>query len=58
MSGRDWLAKTKEQKREVVKKACEAWRKAGYQDIKSGDYFVEDIDKYYNYHGKKNSEKT
>ncbi len=55
--GREWLAKTEAEKKEVIKKACEAWRKAGYQKIKSVDYFVEDIDKYYNHHRQKDPEK-
>lgn len=52
--GKEWLAKTEDQKRETIKKVCEAWEKAGYQRIESIEYFVEDVDKYYNHHGQKN----
>jgi len=54
--GEEWLAKTEDQKRDAIEKVCEAWRKAGYQNIESVEYFVEDVDKYYNYHGKKDPE--
>lgn len=54
--GKEWMAKTQNQKREVIKKVCEAWEKAGYQKIKSIEYFVEDIDKYFRYFGQKNFE--
>lgn len=54
--GKEWLAKTENQKREAIKKVCEAWEKAGYQKIESIKYFVEDVDKYYNHHGKKDPE--
>ncbi|MBL7131571.1 MAG: hypothetical protein ISS45_09265 [Candidatus Omnitrophica bacterium] len=54
--GKEWLAKTENQKREAIKKVCEAWKKAGYQKIESVEYFVEDVDKYYNHHGKKDPE--
>ena len=52
--GKEWLAKTENQKREAIEKVCEAWEKAGYQKIESIKYFVEDVDKYYNHHGQKN----
>ena len=52
--GKEWMAKTENQKREAIEKVCEAWEKAGYQKIESIKYFVEDIDKYYNHHGQKN----
>jgi len=52
--GKEWLAKTESQKREAIEKVCEAWQKAGYQDIESVEYFVEDIDKYYRHHEQKN----
>ena len=52
--GKEWMAKTENQKREVIEKVCEAWKKAGYQKIESIKYFVEDVDKYYNHHGQKN----
>ena len=55
--GKEWLAKTEAEKKEVIKKACEAWRKAGYQKIESVEYFIEDIDKYYNHHRQKDPEK-
>jgi hypothetical protein len=55
--GKEWMAKTKNQKREAIEKVCEAWERAGYQGIESVDYFVEDIDKYYNHHGQKDPEK-
>ena len=51
--GKEWIAKTENQKRETIEKVCEAWKKAGYQKIESTEYFIEDIDKYYNHHGKK-----
>ena len=54
--GKEWMAKTEDQKRDAIEKVCEAWRKAGYQNIESVEYFVEDVDKYYNYHGKKDPE--
>lgn len=54
--GKEWLAKTEAEKKEVIKKACDAWRKVGYQKIESIEYFVEDIDKYYRHCGQKNSE--
>jgi len=54
--GKEWLAKTEDQKREAIKKVCEAWKKAGYQKIESVEYFVEDVDKYYNHHGQKDPE--
>ena len=54
--GKEWMAKTENQKREAIERVCEAWEKAGYKRILSVDYFVEDIDKYYNHHGKKNPE--
>lgn len=53
--GKEWLAKTEDQKRETIEKVCEAWRKAGYQNIESVKYFVEDIDKCYNHHRQKES---
>ena len=49
--GKEWLAKTENQKREAIKKVCGAWEKAGYQRIESVEYFVEDVDKYYTHHG-------
>jgi len=52
-NGKEWLAKTEDQKREAIEKVCEAWEKAGYQMIESIKYFVEDVDKYYNHHGQK-----
>ena len=55
-SGKEWAAKTEEQKSEAIEKVCAAWEKAGYKRIESVDYFVEDIDKYYNHHGKKDPE--
>jgi len=54
--GKEWLAKTEAQKKDAIKKACEAWRKAGYQNIESVEYFVEDIDKYYNHYRQKDPE--
>ena len=54
--GKEWLAKTENQKREAIKKVCVAWEKAGYQEIESVEYFIEDVDKYYNHHGKKDQE--
>ena len=51
--GKEWMAKTENQKREAIEKVCEAWEKAGYQIIESIKYFVEDVDKYYNHHGQK-----
>ena len=54
--GKEWLAKTDNQKREAIEKVCEAWEKAGYQRIESVEYFIEDIDKYYNYHREKDPE--
>ncbi|MFH1575868.1 MAG: hypothetical protein ABIB55_02915, partial [Candidatus Nealsonbacteria bacterium] len=53
--GKEWLAKTENQKREAIEKVCEAWEKAGYQKIESAEYFIEDVDKYYNHHGQKDS---
>ena len=47
------MAKTENQKRVALKKVCAAWGKAGYQGVESVEYFIEDIDKYYNHHGKK-----
>jgi len=55
-NGKEWLSKTEDQKREAIKKVCEAWEKAGYQKIESVEYFIEDVDKYYNHHGQKDSE--
>lgn len=55
--GKEGLAKTADQKREAIKKVCEAWAKAGYQKIESVEYFIEDVDKYYSHHGKKDPEK-
>ena len=54
--GKDWLAKTEDQKSEAIKKVCEAWEKEGYQKIESVEYFIADVDKYYNHHGKKDPE--
>jgi len=54
--GKEWLAKTEKQKKEAIEKVCEAWKKEGYQRIKSIEYFVEDVDSYYFHHGKKNPE--
>jgi len=54
--GKEWLAKTEDQKRKAIEKVCEAWEKAGYQKIESINYFVEDIDKYYNHYGQKDPE--
>ena len=31
--GKEWMAKTQNQKREVIKKVCEAGEKAGYQSV-------------------------
>jgi len=56
-NGKEWMAKTENQKREVIEKVCEAWEKAGYQKIESTKYFIEDIDKYYN-HGEKDPEES
>lgn len=55
--GKEWIAKTEGQKREAIKKVCEAWEKAGYQRIESIKYFVEDVDKCYNHHGQKDPKK-
>ena len=54
--GKEWLAKTEDQKIEAIKKVCAAWAKVGYQKIESIEYFIEDIDKYYNHHGQKDPE--
>ena len=54
--GKEWLAKTEDQKIEAIEKVCEAWEKAGYQEIESVKYFIEDVDKYYNHHGQKDPE--
>jgi len=54
--GEEWLAKTEDQKKEAIKKVCEAWEKAGYQKIESIKYFVEDVDKYYNHYEQKDQE--
>ena len=54
--GKEWMAKTEKQKREAIKKVCEAWKKAGYQRVEFTEYFIEDIDKYYNHHGQKDPE--
>ena len=51
--GKDWLAKTEDQKREAIEKVCAAWAKAGYQKIESIEYFIEDVDKYYNHYKQK-----
>ena len=51
--GKEWIAKTEDQKREAIEKVCAAWAKVGYQKIESIEYFIEDVDKYYNHHGKK-----
>ena len=53
--GKEWLAKTEAQKKEAIKRACEAWRKARYQRIESIKYFIEDIDEYYRHFEQKNS---
>ena len=39
--GKEWLAKTENQKKEAIKKVCEAWEKAGYRKIESIKYFIE-----------------
>jgi len=54
--GKEWMAKTENQKRVALKKVCAAWGKAGYQGVESVEYFIEDIDKYYNHHGQKDPE--
>lgn len=56
--GKEWMAKTEDQKRKVIKKVCEAWEKAGYQKIESTEYFIEDVDKYYNHHRKREPEES
>ena len=53
--GKDWLAKTEDQKREAIEKVCAAWAKAGYQKIESIEYFIEDVDKYYNHYKQKDT---
>ena len=50
--GEEWLAKTEGQKKEAIKKVCEAWRRAGYRNIESVEYFIEDIDEYYSHYEK------
>lgn len=54
--GKEWLAKTDNQKREAIEKVCEAWGKVGYKRIEAVEYFIEDVNKYYNYHGKNDPE--
>jgi len=54
--GKEWIAKTEDQKSEAVKKVCEAWEKAGYRKIESIKYFIEDVDKYYNHYKQKDPE--
>ena len=56
--GKEWLTKTEAQKEGVIKRACEAWRKAGYQRIESIEYFIEDIDKYFRHFEQKNPEEA
>jgi len=56
--GKEWLAKTENQKKEAIKKVCEAWEKAGYRKIESIKYFIEDVDKYYNHHGQKDPKES
>jgi len=51
--GKEWIAKTEDQKREAIEKVCAAWAKAGYQKIESIEYFIEDVDKYYNHYKQK-----
>ena len=52
-NGHEWLAKTVDQKKEAIDSARKAWKTAGYQNIETAEYFIEDIDKYYKHHGKK-----
>ena len=54
-NGREWKAKTEDQKNKAIEKVCEAWQKAGYQEVKSAEYFVKDIDKYYSHHKRGNA---
>jgi hypothetical protein len=54
--GKEWLAKTKAEKREAIGKACEAWREAGYKNIESVDDIIKDVDKYYRHFEQKRSE--
>ena len=56
--GKEWLAKTENQKKEAIKKVCEAWEKAGYRKIESIKYFIEDVDKYYAHHGQKDPKES
>ena len=53
--GKEWIAKTEDQKREAIEKVCAAWAKAGYQKIESIEYFIEDVDKYYNHYKQKDT---
>ena len=54
--GKEWLAKPEDRKREAIKKVCEAWEKSRVSKIESVEYFIEDVDKYYNHHGQKDPE--
>lgn len=53
-NGQEWLAKTADQKRKAIETAHKAWETAGYQNIETAEYFIEDVDEYYNYHVMKN----
>ncbi len=52
--GKEWLSKTEVQKKEAIKRSCNAWRKAGYQRIEPVEYFIKDIDEYYRHFEQKN----
>lgn len=57
-NGEKWLGLSTVDKEEAINKAREAWEIAGYKNIESAEYFVEDIDKFYNHHMQKDPQKA
>ncbi len=57
-NGEKWLELSTVDKEEAINKAREAWEIAGYKNIGSAEYFIEDIDKFYNHHIQKDPQKA
>ncbi len=57
-NGEKWLEMSTVDKEEALSKAREAWIEAGYKNIATAEYLVEEVDKYYNYHLQKNPPKA
>lgn len=56
--GEKWLEMSTVDKEKAISQAKEDWETAGYKNIASAEYLIEQIDKYYDYFLQKDSQKA